>query len=300
MTKNSYPEKSVVAFTAIAIDKQKIIDILKLSDCSAEIKRSAYVIMRNETGNFHSIINGTNPTGTSIAEGNPIQYQDGMFANELGSAYFGDPNSGTYLRGLSIKTQIGNYNPFMIATNNKCYINSTNTSLIPIPLSDLSVAGSASIGTYATTTAAPTNGLLVSGKTGISLSSLNSTDSLQVGGSILANSNIKATSFNSTATQTNLNSPTSPIFDSTGSITISFPEQGSVDKQVSVYLSNFSTKSGQNCVITFASTSGGSAFTNIPYIWGTATALSAATATATTLTITSTTPITGWIFGRGY
>ena len=69
MTKNSYPEKSVVAFTAIAIDKQKIIDILKLSDCSAEIKRSAYVIMRNETGNFHSIINGTNPTGTQADSG---------------------------------------------------------------------------------------------------------------------------------------------------------------------------------------------------------------------------------------
>jgi hypothetical protein len=76
MTKNSYPEKSVVAFVSVAIDKQKIIDILKLSDCSSEIKRSAYVIMRNETGNFHSVINGVNTSGVQADSGRWLQIWD--------------------------------------------------------------------------------------------------------------------------------------------------------------------------------------------------------------------------------
>jgi len=76
MTRNSYPEKPVVAFVSAAIDKQKIIDILKLSDCSAEIKRSAFIIMRNETGNFHSVINGVNTSGVQADSGRWSQFWD--------------------------------------------------------------------------------------------------------------------------------------------------------------------------------------------------------------------------------
>ena len=67
--KNSYPEKQCVAFVSLPIEQNKVVDVLKLSTCSLAVRISAFVIMRNETGNFHSIINTTNPSGTQADSG---------------------------------------------------------------------------------------------------------------------------------------------------------------------------------------------------------------------------------------
>lgn len=67
--KNSYPEKPIVAFVSVPIPQQKIVDTLKLSTAPLEVKIAAFVIMRNETGNFHSIINSTNTSGTQADSG---------------------------------------------------------------------------------------------------------------------------------------------------------------------------------------------------------------------------------------
>ena len=69
MTKNSYPEKNVVAFVAVPIAMDKINAIIAQSTAAKEVKISAQIICRNETGNGHSVINGTNPTGTQADSG---------------------------------------------------------------------------------------------------------------------------------------------------------------------------------------------------------------------------------------
>ena len=69
MTKNSYPEKPVVNFVAVPIAMDKINAIIAKSNASLEVKISAQIICRNETGNGHSVINGTNPTGTQADSG---------------------------------------------------------------------------------------------------------------------------------------------------------------------------------------------------------------------------------------
>ena len=67
--KNSYPEKKEVAFVAVSIQMDKINAAIKASTASKEVKAASQVIIRNETGNGHSIINGTNPTGTQADSG---------------------------------------------------------------------------------------------------------------------------------------------------------------------------------------------------------------------------------------
>ena len=245
--------------------------------------------------NSPTLVTGIVPSVSAISEGVPILYQDGVYANELGTAYFGDQNSGTWLRGKSVKTLIGSNIPLITGTNYNTLIFPSNTSANALGLSPLSVSGGATIGTYATTTAAPTNGLLVSGKTGIALSSLNSTDSLQVGGSVLA------TSYNTSATKTTLNAATSPIYDSTGSIIISYPQQGG-DKRCIIYFNGFSNELGKSTTLTFASYTGGSAFTYAPLILGSS-ALTSVVSSATTTTLTLTTiisPTSGYLLIEGY
>lgn len=67
--KNSYPEKKVVAFVAVPITMDKINATIKASTASKEVKAAAQVIIRNETGNGRSIINGTNPVGCQADSG---------------------------------------------------------------------------------------------------------------------------------------------------------------------------------------------------------------------------------------
>jgi hypothetical protein len=47
----------------------KVNAIIAKSTASLEVKISAQIICRNETGNGHSVINGTNPTGTQADSG---------------------------------------------------------------------------------------------------------------------------------------------------------------------------------------------------------------------------------------
>jgi hypothetical protein len=61
--KNFYPEKHVDTFRAVHVEMFSIIDGLKKVDYPVEVKRSAYVIARNETRNGQSVIGGTNVCG---------------------------------------------------------------------------------------------------------------------------------------------------------------------------------------------------------------------------------------------
>ena len=250
-----------------------------------------------------TLVSGIVPTSSTITEGTPIQYQDGVNAGEMGTLYLGDPNSGTYLRGLSIKSQIGSYNPFMIGANRKCYINSSNTSLTSVPLSDLSIAGGAAIGaTYSTGTAAPTNGLIVQGTTGLGTATPSSSYILDAVG----NARITGTStVTSTSTATTFNSSIAPtaITGAGGSGTAYFSEpiQGTATnggyKKIMIYLNAFVSSGGTT--ITYSS-SGGIAFTNTPYVTGTSSCVSAVgTPSATAITISTASALTGYIFLEG-
>ena len=146
-----------------------------------------------------TLVTGQVPTVSSIVEGIPIQYQDGFNANELGTLYLGDPNSGTWLRGQSVKTLIGSTIPFIIGTNSNVLISpantsQSNTSQSTLANSPLTVIGGASIGSY--TVAAPTNGLIVSGNVGIGKSSVTTNYNLSLVGNqdILASSSTNALS----------------------------------------------------------------------------------------------------------
>ena len=250
-----------------------------------------------------TLVSGVILSSSTITEGIPLQYQDGVNANEMGTAYFGDANSGTYLRGLSIKCQEGSYNPFMIGTNRKCYINSSNTSSTALGLSDLSIAGGAAIGaTYSTGTAAPTNGLIVQGTTGLGTATPSSSYILDAVG----NARITGTStVTSTSTATTFNSTIAPtaITGAGGSGTAYFSEpfQGTATnggyKEIMIYLNAFVSSGGTT--ITYSS-SGGIAFTNTPYVYGTASCISqVGTPTATSITITSSTALNGYVFLKG-
>jgi hypothetical protein len=67
--KNSYPEKKEVAFVSVPITMEKINAIIASSNAPLEVKKSAQIICRNETGNGHSVINATNPSGTQADSG---------------------------------------------------------------------------------------------------------------------------------------------------------------------------------------------------------------------------------------
>ena len=134
-----------------------------------------------------TLVTGQVPTVSSIVEGIPIQYQDGFNANELGTLYLGDPNSGTWLRGQSIKSLIGSNIPFLIGTNYNTLISPSNTSQSTLSNSPLTVIGGASIGSY--TVAAPTNGLLVSGTVLLGTPTTNAAGILQTAGNIVPATN---------------------------------------------------------------------------------------------------------------
>ncbi len=63
MTKNSYPEKPEIACVFTRKEMGEIITTLKNATYSVNVKRVAYVVIRNETGNGRSVINNTNICG---------------------------------------------------------------------------------------------------------------------------------------------------------------------------------------------------------------------------------------------
>lgn len=67
--KNFYPEKQVVPFRSTKVEMSLIIAALNKIDFPVEVKRAAYVIIRNETANGQSVINGTNLCGAQSDSG---------------------------------------------------------------------------------------------------------------------------------------------------------------------------------------------------------------------------------------
>lgn len=54
---NSYPEKPVVPYAKTPVAMQQVIDILKALTVPAEVKRTAYIFIRNESANGSSCFN---------------------------------------------------------------------------------------------------------------------------------------------------------------------------------------------------------------------------------------------------
>ena len=67
--KNFYPKLPIVVFKKTAIPMATIIEEIKKANCDIEIKRVAYVIIRNETSNGQSVINATNVSGVQSDSG---------------------------------------------------------------------------------------------------------------------------------------------------------------------------------------------------------------------------------------
>lgn len=67
--KNFYPSKLIVPFQSVNLGMQPIITGIKTSNYPIEVKRSVYIVCRNETGNGHSVVNGTNVGGVQSDSG---------------------------------------------------------------------------------------------------------------------------------------------------------------------------------------------------------------------------------------
>lgn len=60
---NAYPNKPVLQYSASNIGMQPIINAIKASGLPTEVQRAVYILTRNETGNGHTVVNGTNVGG---------------------------------------------------------------------------------------------------------------------------------------------------------------------------------------------------------------------------------------------
>ena len=67
--RNSYPDKQVLKFSIRTVEMGAIIMALQKLNYPNEVKRAAYVIIRNETANGKSVINGTNFCGAQSDSG---------------------------------------------------------------------------------------------------------------------------------------------------------------------------------------------------------------------------------------
>ena len=67
--RNFYPEVNVIPFAKRSVEMGAIISALKGLDYPVEVKRSAYIIVRNETRNGASVIGGTNFCGAQSDSG---------------------------------------------------------------------------------------------------------------------------------------------------------------------------------------------------------------------------------------
>ena len=103
--KNFYPDKVILPFHAAHIEMGVIINGLKAANVPTNVKRSAYVFIRNETANGKSVINGTNPGGVQSDSGQwPAKWDSSIVAtciqhenrtgNERGFVVFDSLNSG--------------------------------------------------------------------------------------------------------------------------------------------------------------------------------------------------------------
>lgn len=81
MVKNYYPSKVIVSFQSVNTGIQPLINAIKASNLAVDVKRAVYVIIRNETANGHSVVNGTNPGGVQSDSGQwPAKWDDAIVA----------------------------------------------------------------------------------------------------------------------------------------------------------------------------------------------------------------------------
>ena len=66
---NFYQDKPVIPFSIVSVEMGKIIELIKSLDYPIEVKRSAYIFIRNETANGKSVICGTNVGGIQSDSG---------------------------------------------------------------------------------------------------------------------------------------------------------------------------------------------------------------------------------------
>jgi len=118
----------------------------------------------------HWTTNGIVPSTASAATGTFLTITDGVNISERGQLLIGDVLSGTRLQGLTIKHYINSLVPFIQDGNGYLLLNATNTNESSRSLSALGVVDGIAIGSYATTTQAPNNGLIVSAKSGFGVS----------------------------------------------------------------------------------------------------------------------------------
>lgn len=103
--KNFYPSKQTVPFRSTRVEMGNIIQSIKSLNYPTEVKRSAYIIIRNETANGRSVINDTNVCGAQSDSGKwPSIWDDkivgvcvkneNMTGRERGFLVFDSLNSG--------------------------------------------------------------------------------------------------------------------------------------------------------------------------------------------------------------
>lgn len=79
--KNFYPEKPVMPFRSYKVEMSLIIAALKATNYPREVKRTAYVLIRNESANGKSVINGTNFCGAQSDSGRwPSKFDNTIIA----------------------------------------------------------------------------------------------------------------------------------------------------------------------------------------------------------------------------
>lgn len=142
MVKNFYPEKPIIDFKSVQVEMGLIIQGIKASGTPIEVQRASYIIIRNESANGRSVVNGTNPGGVQSDSGQwPVKWdpfiaatsikKENRTGKERGFVVFDSLNSGVafmceriqargiYLGGTTKK--ITNYTIDSVSTLCKAY-----------------------------------------------------------------------------------------------------------------------------------------------------------------------------------
>ncbi|OCX52657.1 hypothetical protein BEL04_14520 [Mucilaginibacter sp. PPCGB 2223] len=128
--------------------------------------------------------NGAISQGATTSSTTYLEVLDGAIAGERGQVKTGDVLCGNIQQGRSVKTFINNYWPLIQDFSGKVLINPINTNTNAIASSALDVSNLTIGSTYITNNAAPSNGLLVQGRTLLGTSADNTVDQLQVSGNL--------------------------------------------------------------------------------------------------------------------
>lgn len=81
---NYYDDKPVIPFQSVPVQMGILIAGIKAATCQTEVKRTVYIMIRNETGNGRSVVNGTNPGGVQSDSGKwPSKWDDYIVATSV-------------------------------------------------------------------------------------------------------------------------------------------------------------------------------------------------------------------------